>query len=430
MLPPLRHPLSSAAARLRRGLSTASSRPPWAIIEDTGLIHSTAPRSFLELAEPPSFSRLLVPAHFINPKPRIGTDRASEGILYSTVSATSGDGHLLLKLADGPVTAADVAKLRAARKGELVRQEINPDITRFVCNALTGEMFCLPDIDGSKKAHTWHPKGILTQSDRGDGPPDRYAVAELSDEGEGAGRTFVMRRFFSETGVWDKLVGLRCPLPRPRRIDLDHDVIAFAGRLWWVDLTWGAISADPFSDRPELRFVELPWGSVRPVPGPDPNEKFPPAQAMYRRLGVSEGRLRYVEVSRKEPFILSSFTLDDDGGGWTLEHQAALSRIWADAGKQEGTPRIGVIDPLNAHTMYVIIGNYALVVDMDVGKVLKCLHIGDRGGPLAMFSAFLKPCLLPHWLGSSRLPFAGKKKVTQNKTLADVLVRSGRDQKR
>jgi hypothetical protein len=80
---------------------------------------------------------------------------------------------------------------------------------------------------------------------------------------------------------------------------------------------------------------------------------------MHRRMGVSEGKLRYVEVSQKEPFVLSSYALDDDGDGWTLEHQVALSPLLADAGTQEGTPLIGVINPLNAHAVYVIYGKHA-----------------------------------------------------------------------
>jgi hypothetical protein len=86
---------------------------------------------------------------------------------------------------------------------------------------------------------------------------------------------------------------------------------------------------------------------------------------MYRRMGVSEGRLPYAEVSQKEPFVLSSYTLDNDGGdGWTLGHQVALSLVFPDAGKQEGTPLISVIDPLNASFMCVIIGNHSLAIDM------------------------------------------------------------------
>ncbi|GJM88849.1 hypothetical protein PR202_ga05421 [Eleusine coracana subsp. coracana] len=313
---------------------TASARPPWAIIEDVRFIDSPAPRAFLEVAEPPSLSNLLVPVHFINPKPRIGSDRASLGHPRRQDPLRERRRPPPTPVReDGPATVADAAKARAAPKGELFRIEIDPDITRCVCNPLSGEMFRLPDMDGTKKVRRWHAQGLLTQSDRGDGPPDRFAVAELSVQGEGNERSFVMRRFFLETGEWDKLVGWPSPLPRPRRMDIDHDVLAFAGRLWWLDLTWGAVCADPFSDRPELRFVELPWGSVRPVPGPGPWTKYPPAQGTYRRMGVSEGKLRYVEVSEKEPFILCSFTLDDDYSGWMLEHQVALSRVWADAGK-------------------------------------------------------------------------------------------------
>ncbi|KAF8703794.1 hypothetical protein HU200_031886 [Digitaria exilis] len=401
----LRRAISSAG--LRRSLSTAPSRPPWAIIESTILVKSTSPRASLQLAEPPRFSDLLVPAHHINPLPRIDSDPKSLGLLGGAVRSTSGDGLLLLQFEDGPATAPVVAKLRAAREGEGVRLDIDPDITRFVCNPLSGQMSRLPVIDGTKKVHTWYPQGILTQSVRGHGPPDRYAVAELSVDGqygEGEERSFVMRRFFSRTGEWDKLVGLPSPLTRPRRIHLDHEVLAFAGRLWWVDLTWGAVSADPFSDQPELRFVELPRGSVTPVPG---TNKIA-AQGMFRRMGVSEGRLRYAEVSENEPSVLSSYALDDDGDGWTLEHRVALGPILADAGTQEGTPRIGVIDPLNAHAMYVIYGNLALAIDMDKGKVLaSVLMEGVRGGPAAFFSAFLKACVLPPWLGTTQIPSAG-----------------------
>ncbi|KAG2626893.1 uncharacterized protein LOC120698402 [Panicum virgatum] len=422
------------SARLRRGLSAAASCPQWAIIEEAALVKSTSPRASLQLANPPCFSSLLVPAHRIDPLPRLDADPSSVGIFGGGVRATSGDGLLLLQFADGPATPAVVARVRAAPKGEKVRLDIDPDITRLVCNPLSGEMVRLPDIDGTKKVHTWHAHGILTRSARWHGPPDRYAVVELSVDGEGDKRSFVMRRFFSQTGEWDKLVGLPSPLPRPRWIDIDHEVLAFAGRLWWVDLTWGAVSADPFSDRPELRFVELPRASVWPLPGPGPatrTSKFP-VQGRYRRMGVSEGRLRYAEVSQKEPFLLSSYALDEDGDGWTLEHQVPLSRIWADAGKQEGTPRIGVIDPLNSRSMCVLMGNHSLAIDMDTSKVVGCSMI-TGGGPEAFLTAFLKPCVLPPWLESSRIPSSGtlsrNKDNVKSKSLSDILVRVDRVKK-
>jgi hypothetical protein len=144
------------------------------------------------------------------------------------VYAMSGDGLLLLEFRDGPAMPAFAAKVRATLKSQSGtvtvrgnRDDIDPDITRFVCNPLNGEMFRLPDIDGMKKVRDHHAKGILTQSMRGHGPPDRYAVVELSMEGEGDKGTFVMQHFFSETRVWDKLVALPSPLPQPWWIDMD-----------------------------------------------------------------------------------------------------------------------------------------------------------------------------------------------------------------
>jgi hypothetical protein len=52
-----------------------------------------------------------------------------------------------------------------------------------------------------------------------------------------------MRRFLSKTGEWEKLVALPSPLSFLWWINMDHEVVAY-----WVDLTWGVISADSFSD--------------------------------------------------------------------------------------------------------------------------------------------------------------------------------------
>jgi hypothetical protein len=69
----------------------------------------------------------------------------------------------------------------------------------------------------------------------------------LLDGGEEDGG-FVMRWFLSETGEWDKVVGLPSPLPTGRQMHIDNAVVAFGDRLWWIDESWGAISMDPLSD--------------------------------------------------------------------------------------------------------------------------------------------------------------------------------------
>ncbi|GJM88836.1 hypothetical protein PR202_ga05406 [Eleusine coracana subsp. coracana] len=320
--------LSAAAAAsglLCRGFSAAAWRPPWAMIENFVVVNPQPPRPrvSLRIGEPPCASLLIVPGHLVY-KPR-GPDPVTRELSVAFggfVKAASGDGLLLLTFFELIGTAASATR-GGAPELKLTDLSMNPDVTRFVCNPMSGELFRLPDIDGTKKTMWFSDIGILTQSERPDGPPDRYAVAVLGHDGTEI--SFVMRRFLSETGRWDKL-GLHSPLPLSRRMDMDipHEAVAFAGRLWWFDVTWGALSLDPFSDQPELRFVELPRGSVT-----EPVDKERRRELVkYRRMGVSEGRLRYVEVLQEEPFTLSSFALDDDGRSWKLEHRIELRRVW------------------------------------------------------------------------------------------------------
>jgi hypothetical protein len=121
-------------------------------------------------------------------------------------------------------------------------------------------------------------------------------------------------------------------------------------------------------------------------------------------LGVSEGKLPY--------YLLNLFALDNDGKSWTLEHQVVFSRIWAAAGAKEDIPRIGVIDPLNATIMYLIINSNSHALEMNTRKILRGSMIDevDVVGPRPTafaFSAFLKPCLFPSGIESSRIPHSG-----------------------
>ncbi|CAN6341701.1 unnamed protein product, partial [Urochloa humidicola] len=86
--------------------------------------------------------------------------------------------------------------------------EPQPHVTRFVCNPISGELFRLPYIDDTKRTLAWNQMGLLTQSARGRGPPNRYAAAALLEDRGGKEPSFVMRRFFSQTGEWGKLVAI------------------------------------------------------------------------------------------------------------------------------------------------------------------------------------------------------------------------------
>ncbi|XBJ26037.1 hypothetical protein VPH35_003547 [Triticum aestivum] len=378
------------------------------------------------LHHPPRVSQLYVPEHFAHTGAVPDPDSDVTQVVGGEVCAASGDG-LLLVYSDFRFVAPVVAKqgahrLRQTPSTPTVDPTHVPATTHFVFNPVTHQLSRLPYIACHPVVKLLYGRGmgLLTQADsgHGHGPPDRFAAANLL-EGN------LMLRFLSHKDMWEIVAVSPCQLPSARRLKINQEPLAFRGRMWWVDVTWGAVSADPFSDRPELSFVELPRGSLLPagaqedqalglgslLPDADSILCWRKAPVRYRRVGVSEGRLRYVEVSREEPFLLSSFALDDEGSGWTLEHRVALSKHLPE-GK---TPQIGLLDPLNANVVYLMVDEQTIiVVDMDGKEV--------TGSYLSNVDVSYIPCVLPPWLGSTRIPSA-KDPVT-NKTLSDVLVRS------
>uniref|UniRef100_A0ACD5T9P5 Uncharacterized protein n=1 Tax=Avena sativa TaxID=4498 RepID=A0ACD5T9P5_AVESA len=418
----LRRLSSAVAGGLHRSVSTAASRPPWALIQLTSVDESgwAAPRVSFPADEPPSVTNLTVPAHFVHPRRLPDPETSKGGYVSGQVAATSSDGFLLLRFCEARLDAPALGD-HAHSFSSLTRNlswsgtEMNPEVVRFVCNPLSGELYRLPDLDGTKRTSTYRHLGLLTQSEGGHGPPDRYAVAEMFTAGSREKEGFIMRRFLSETGKWEKVVGLPSPLPARRRMDIDNAVVAFGDRLWWIDESWGAISVDPLSDRPELRFVELPRGSVLPD-----LESVVLVRTLgsYRRMGVSEGKMRYVEVSKEEPYVISSFSLDEGGSSWTLDHEVAFTPIWEDEHRRlvplEEMPGIGAIDPLNANVVYLICGDQLLGVDMVNLKIA-----GRSRLDVALPEFPLLPCVLPTWLESSQIPYAGwSKKTTVEKETA------------
>jgi hypothetical protein len=63
-------------------------------------------------------------------------------------------------------------------------------------------------------------------------------------------------------------------------------------------------------------------------------------------------------------------------------------------------PAIGAIDPLNANVVYLVCGDLLVGVDMVKEKV-------TESSRLAIPSVPIRPCVLPTWLESSKIPYAG-----------------------
>ncbi|VAH08332.1 unnamed protein product [Triticum turgidum subsp. durum] len=406
----LRRVAGAVAAPLRRSLCTAASRshPPWALTYRMAPLGAPSPgaRPSLDLHQPPRVSQLSVPAHLAD-----GMDLAAVSI-----QAASCDGLLLLDFAGTLRGDRDYGDSLPAVAAFAAAYE--PGVRRFVCNPLSGELFRLPlpNMDAEKITM---PFGLLTQSDASHGPPDRFVVAQLCLRERDGQR--VVRRFLSETGEWDE-PPLFVPAEAPgwRAMPL-HEVVAFGDRLWWLEPYFGVFSVDPFSDRPEHGFVALP----RPLPNFDMEVQ----PELYRLLGVSEGKLRYVELTIKEPFMLYSFSLDDEGSSWKLTHEMRMHLVLPDKStpRLDQLPWISAIDPFNANILYFQHGEIISALDLAEGE-----RIGRSAFPRDIKSLYhgFVPLVLPPWLPSAAEGTLSSKTTNcTSKTLADILVRVDKDRR-
>ncbi|TVU12431.1 hypothetical protein EJB05_46075 [Eragrostis curvula] len=181
---------------------------------------------------------------------------------------------------------------------------------------------------------------------------------------------------------------LPCPARlqgRPKAAWSSDDVISHNGRLWWVDLGWGLLGCDPFADEPlALRRMELPFTFDV---DPDPNIQG------NRIVGVSEGRLRYVDIVR-DPIDPDEDTLivikflgvgPDDEERWEYQISKALGDIWSSpsyeaTGMPEEVPELALLDPMNGNVIYFFMKEYLFSVNLEEETVVNFIH--EAGQPL------------------------------------------------
>jgi hypothetical protein len=188
---------------------------------------------------------------------------------------------------------------------------------------------------------------------------------------------------------------------------IDHEILAFQDRLWWVDVTWGVCSVDPFSDRPERRFVELPDYCVLPdVDGLAGTLTL----SRYRRMGISEGKLRFVILvacKTEKSFHIGSFSLDVETFSWTLDHSIKITETAPDTSKplEHRRPLIAAIDPLKANVVYLQYDGAVTAIDMAKGMQIGRSPLLEKiTCQMMRHTSLFLPCVLPTWLASSYIP--------------------------
>lgn len=92
-----------------------------------------------------------------------------------------------------------------------------------------------------------------------------------------------------------------------------------------------------------------------------------------------------------------------------MEHRLVLSRVWADGDHpwlplpEKATPKISALDPLNANVIYLTVGKHLVAVDMSREEVIESCSVPHKS------TGWHIPCVLPPWLGSSKIPHAGNR---------------------
>uniref|UniRef100_A0ACD5VMW4 Uncharacterized protein n=1 Tax=Avena sativa TaxID=4498 RepID=A0ACD5VMW4_AVESA len=333
------------------------------------------------LTAPPRVSILTV-------SPRVFPDPPTPRF-FPFVLATDPSGLLLLQ-----------ANLRCTPTREVIDRPNSKCVTwkynnrrYFVLDATTSSAFQLPD----PQATILHQAYLgLVVSPGGGG---HYVVAELQPIIGSRNATLLC--FSSEVGEW---VEKRVHYPLEPRPWTPIGVLSHHGRLWWVDLSWGVITCDPFADEPVLGFIPFPKERVLKC-----REGWGVTDE-YRYVGVSGGKLHFVDTYNRgkgAPPTISVWTLaDPDSMDWTLEHEARFTEIWMDesykaTGLPKKIPTLALMHPKNPDVVYFFLEERLFGVDVRARKVVECEVYGLVAPPsYCIASRFVRAWELPRALSS------------------------------
>uniref|UniRef100_M8CHY9 DUF1618 domain-containing protein n=1 Tax=Aegilops tauschii TaxID=37682 RepID=M8CHY9_AEGTA len=124
-------------------------------------------------------------------------------------------------------------------------------------------------------------------------------------------------------------------------------------------------------------------------------------------MGVSEGKLRYVQVSHGHKHdkwcVILSFLLDDETYSWALDHGVEITD------RQDPCyVQIAAVDPFNANLVYLQHGSAVIAMDLAKGKEIWRGYLPKEFVfQKLLHCSLLVPCVLPTWLATSHIPSAG-----------------------
>ncbi|KAF0924881.1 hypothetical protein E2562_014965 [Oryza meyeriana var. granulata] len=117
------------------------------------------------------------------------------------------------------------------------------------------------------------------------------------------------------------------------------------------------------------------------------------AIAQNRCVGVSDGRLHYVEISDKDDKLMATVSVWTHGrGGWTRRSATRFADVWAhptyvNNGLPQTVPAIAFVHPSLPNHLYFLLEERLFSVDVSVNRVVEVV-----GAPQ---TADLFPWILP-----------------------------------
>ncbi|CAN6342929.1 unnamed protein product [Urochloa humidicola] len=208
-----------------------------------------------------------------------------------------------------------------------------------------------------------------------------YVVAELRvDAGVPHAKLLYYRR---GTDAWAEKDMPRPDVPGRTSLYWGWDpdsVVAHDGKLWWVNLRRGLVWCDPFDNHPVLRVIDFPETIAEELKhsSTDRDVEFD------RCVGVSRGRLRYVEITRAAMdrvgatmvILWTLVTGTSDGQTWwKCSYGIMLAELWSSSSYKatkmpEDVPVLATISPSNPHVIYFFLKQYLFSADVQECTVL------------------------------------------------------------
>ncbi|TVU09962.1 hypothetical protein EJB05_43461, partial [Eragrostis curvula] len=308
----------------------------------------------LDLAPPPRVSIVTVPW-------RVAPDPTTGANFPAFRAADPSAGLLLLVTTQGTLAAAGrtMGDDSSGHPTHVDHDVMLP--AYFVCDLASATASRLPEPDVPV---SYHRNQALTAT-----PGGHYMVAHLGHIDDAAADHATLLCFWSDTNEWvEKTLPLLHDGPLPRKFGPSDCAITHDSRLWWVDLSRGILTCDPFADQPQMRFLPFP-----------PGKSLPPPKRIdkYRCVKVSAGKLRFLDIDRRADKV-TMWTLQANQQEWVLEHQLSFQHLRADdsykaAGLEEDSdPVLAFVHPTNPDVVYFFLEENLVAVDMRAIKVVDC----------------------------------------------------------